>query len=98
MCENKKIEGMTLEEKVNKVLELGASTPDGQIQDADTLLADIIEQADYEVTGLFESIAKTWLKSKDRKGIEGMFYNLMDYEFEDFLDLCIKKTTEGDSK
>lgn len=79
--------------KINKVLAINAATPNGVIRDADTILADIIKNADFEITGIFEAIAKVWLASSDKKGIEDIFYTFTDIPFETYLDMCIQKIT-----
>ena len=58
------------------------------IYDADTLLKDAVERADFEVNGLAYEIFDIWEKSNDKESIEQVFYNLTDMEFIDFLRRC----------
>ena len=84
---------MSKEEKAKRALELYHATPNGQIVDADTILADAVAEASFEETGLGEEAIQIWQKSTDKASVEQMFYNLTDVEFETFLDRCIEKTT-----
>jgi len=93
-----KKEKLDLEEKAKKALELYRQTPEGQIIDADTILADAVEAADFEMTGLGEETIRIWQRSNDRESLEQVFYNLAGIEFETYLDRCIKETTRKDEK
>lgn len=84
---------MGKEEKAKLALELYADTPAGDIFDADTILADAVQEADFEMTGLGEETIRIWLKSSDKPSVEQVFYNLAGIEFETFLDRCINETT-----
>lgn len=81
---------------VEEAKTLAETAPDGFVTDGDTLLCDIMENADFEVTGLAADIFNIWLKSSDRLSVEKLFYTLTDTEFEDFVNLCIEKTTRRD--
>lgn len=67
--------------------------PDGGITDADTILADKLENADHKATGIALEVFRIWKDSSDKGAVEALFYNLTDVEFLDFLDECIEKTT-----
>ena len=84
---------VSLEEKARKALELYAQTPEGQIVDADTILADAVQTADFEMTGLGEETIQIWQRSNDKPSVEQVFYNLAGIEFGTYLDRCIQKTT-----
>ena len=85
------------QELVDKVKDLLANTPNGMVRDADTILYDAIEEADFEITGIAESVLRAWEKSTDKKSVEEMFYTFTDMHFEDFLERCIRKTTRDSS-
>lgn len=89
---------LSLERKARKALELYRQTPEGQIIDADTILADAVEAADFAMTGLGEETIQIWQRSCDRESVEQVFYNLAGIEFETYLDRCIKETTRKDEK
>lgn len=94
----KKEKVTSLENKAKKALELYGQTPAGVIVDADTILADAVESADFEMTGLGEETIRIWQRSSDRESVEQVFYNLAGIEFEAYLDRCIKETTKRDEK
>lgn len=76
-------------ELVTKVLELQENTPDGVIVDADTILADIMEDADFQITGIAKDLLEIWKKSSDQASIEELFYLFTDKPFEDYLEECV---------
>ena len=45
-----------MEQLLKYVEELNENTPDGQIVDADTILKDIMDEQDFEVTGIAQDI------------------------------------------
>lgn len=86
------------EDLINETELLYKGAPDGGITDADTLLADKLEQADHKVTGIALEVFRIWKDSSDKGAVEALFYNLTDVEFLDFLDECIEKTTTPTDK
>lgn len=81
---------------VNEAKTLAEVAPDGFVTDGDTLLCDIMENSDFEITGIAADIFNIWLQSSDRHSVEKLFYDFTDVEFEDFVKLCIEKTTKRD--
>ena len=79
---------------VNEAEILYNNTPDSQIIDADTILADILEDSEKEVTGLALEVFGIWKNSKDRKTVEELFYSLTGVEFVDYIALCVENTTK----
>lgn len=60
----------------------------GVITDADTVLADIMDEAaeeGFDITGLGKEILDQWLKTSDKKAYESLFYNLTNCDFETYL-------------
>lgn len=82
------MENGNLLEMIKKVEELNNNTPNGRIVDADTILADIVANCDFEFTGFAQDIFHIWKQSKDKKAVEQMFYEFTDMEFEDYLRKC----------
>jgi len=78
---------------INNVIWLNNNTPDGMVVDADTILADLVENADMHFTGLAQDIFNIWEQSSDKKAVERMFYEFTEVEFTDFLEKCINEIT-----
>lgn len=88
----KKLENLTesscVAELIKEVENLNDNTPNGVIHDADTILADIVENCDFEFTGISQDIFNIWKNSIDKKAVEQMFYEFTDIEFEEYLQKC----------
>lgn len=54
-----------MEELLKEVEELNDNTPFGFIKDADTILCDIIDDTDYEFSGIAQDIFNIWRNSSD---------------------------------
>ena len=67
---------------------LAEHLPNGLMRDADTVLADIMQEANFEINGLAKDIFNIWRKSSDRKSVEQMFFELTDYNFQSYLEKC----------
>lgn len=76
------------EQAIQTVEYMAEHLPNGLIRDADTVLADIINEADFEFNGFAQDIFNIWRKSSDRKSVEQMFFEITDYEFLDYLKKC----------
>lgn len=84
---------MTLKDKIKEVETLTSNTANGVIRDADTILADAIEENDFEVSGIAQDIFNIWKNSSDKKAVEQMFFEFTDMDFEEYLDKCLTETT-----
>lgn len=89
------IDKMTTAEKAERVLDLLANTPNGIIHDADTVLKDIMDEADFEITGTAAEIIGIWKKAADKTSVEELFKSFTDYSFNGWLDKCIRETTRS---
>ena len=85
----------TIEEMIKNVEKLNSNTPDGQIVDADTILVDLIQNCDYEFSGIAQDIFGIWKQSTDKKAVERMFFEFTGIEFDDFLEKCIKEISRS---
>ena len=85
--------GKIMEELLNKVEELNANVPDGIVKDADTILVDMVQGNDFEITGIAQDIFNIWRNSSDKKAVEQMFFEFTDMEFKDFLEKCKEEIT-----
>lgn len=70
-------------------------TPDGVVVDADTILKDLLDDADYEITGLAKEVVQIWKDSVDKGKIEQLFCLFTGCEFQDWLDRCVRETTRA---
>ena len=82
-----------IEELTEQVLDLSTKQPDGMIHDADTILADIMEAADFQVSGISDDILKLYLDVENKDDFESLFYLMTDEKFENYL-LKSKKIME----
>lgn len=76
------------ERAIQTVEDMAEHLPNGLIRDADTVLVDIINKADFEFNGFAQDIFNIWRKSSDRKSVEQVFFEITDYEFLDYLKKC----------
>ena len=81
----------TIEEMIKNVEKLSNNTPDGQIIDADTLLVDLIQNCDYEFSGIAQDIFGIWKQSADKRAVEQMFFEFTGVEFDTYLTKCMKE-------
>ena len=66
---------------------------DGVIQDADTVLADIMENADFEVTGLATEVFGLYKKACEKgvsEDFEDLFYALSGETLDNYIERCEK--------
>lgn len=82
-----------IEELTEDVMDLSLRQPDGMIHDADTILADIMEAADFQVSGISDDILKLYLDVENKDDFESLFYLMTDEKFENYL-LKSKKIME----
>ena len=88
---------MDLTKLAEEVMDLSTKQPDGVIHDADTILADIMEAADFQVSGISDDILKLYLEVENKDDFESLFYLMADEKFEDYL-VKIKKCFESRTK
>lgn len=84
-----------MDKMLKRVEELYNNTPDGQIRDADTILADIIESNDYCESGFAQEIFDIYKECKDKQCFKEMFFAFTDINFEEFLEICEEQTTKS---
>lgn len=84
---------MTTREKIRQIELLNSNTPNGMIIDSDTILADLLQDVDNEVTGFSQDIFNIYKRSKDKDAVKQMFFEFTGTEFDDYLDKCIKEIT-----
>lgn len=77
-----------MKKKIEKIEKIMGNLPDGIIRDADTVLADIMEDVDMNFSGVSQDIFNIWKNSSDKAAVEQMFFEFTGYEFPDFLDEC----------
>lgn len=76
--------------RIDFVIKKDTLRHDGIIQDADTILADIMQTADFEVTGLGKEIFEIYKKTRDKEAFENLFYSLSGETFDNYIGKCEK--------
>lgn len=76
---------MDLSKLAEEVMDLSTKQPDGMIRDADTILADIMETADFQISGISDDILKLYLEVENKGDFESLFCLMADKKFEDYL-------------
>lgn len=82
-----------IEELTEDVMDLSLRQSDGAVHNADTILADIMEAADFQVSGISDDILKLYLEVENKDDFESLFYLMADEKFENYL-LKSKKIME----
>ena len=91
--EKRPIDVLKVARMANEALDLMSKTPPGIIVDGDTLLADIMEASDFQEFGTTEELIAIWKSTADKETFHRLFMLFAGIDFEDFLELAIKKTT-----
>lgn len=84
---------MALKDKIRKVEMLMNNTPDGIIRDADTILIDLIEENDFEISGIAKDVFSIYKNSTDKRAVKEMFYLFTGMDFKEYLKKCLVETT-----
>ena len=80
-----------MEQLLKYVEELNTNTPAGQIVDADTILKDIMDEQDFEISGMAQDIFNIYQKSSDKQAVKEMFFEFTGMEFDQYLMKCIRE-------
>lgn len=91
--EKQPIDVLKVAKMANEVLALMANTPASVITDGDTILADIMEQANFDESGTTEELVAIWRQTTDKEMFHRLFMLFTGVDFEDYLELAIKETT-----
>ena len=91
--------------KLDEVAKLNESTPSGRIKDADTVLADVMGEADFEESGMFEELRRLYHDAymdtdESKVGLEifhEMFNLFTGISFSEYLDRCKETITRGEN-
>ena len=76
---------------LSEVEKLSQNTPNGRIIDSDTILADIMDDADFQISGISQDIFNIWKNSNDKKAVEDLFEIFTEVKFEHYLSRCINE-------
>lgn len=82
-----------MEQLLKYVEELNENTPDGQIVDADTILKDIMDEQDFEISGMAQDIFNIYHKSSDKQAVKEIFFEFTGMEFDRYLMKCSREIT-----
>ena len=80
---------------IKEVEDLNYDTPEGIIRDSDTILVDLLNDSDFEFSGISQDIFNIYKKSKDKEAVKEMFFEFVGMEFEEYLVKCLKEITRG---
>lgn len=81
----------TKHKMADRVLAILADPPYARVvTDPDTVLADVVQAADMEVSGTAGELVRLWQKSTDKAGFEALFLLLTDTEFGAWLDMAVR--------
>lgn len=83
------------EKFIEEIETLNNNVPNGIITDADTILADLIKECDFEISGIAQDIFNIWKESSDKESVEKIFYEFTDMEFNKYLMKCLKEITRA---
>ena len=70
---------------------------DKKIIDSDTILCDILENVDFNFSGITQDLFNIYRESKDKETFEKLFFEFTDYSFKDFLEFA-KEQIQEDQK
>ena len=90
-CFSFKLDEIDRLQDIQEIEKLNDNLPDGNIVDADTLLADLMQEIDFEISGIAQEIFNIWKESKDKKSVEEMFLAFTGETFEEYLETCKRK-------
>lgn len=81
-----------LEQAKQKYDEVSQHDEGGTVFDGDTILKDIMDDADFEISGLFEDIYNMFKKTTDPESMAQLFFEFTGIEFEEYLKRCINES------
>jgi hypothetical protein len=84
----------SMNDKCYKVLHMQSAMPNGTIRDANTVLQDVLDKTEPEITGLAAEIITLYLESSDKKSMSAMFEAMTGCSFEEYLDRSISAMQE----
>lgn len=87
------VKNYKLEEDIKKVEELYHNTPNGEVIDSDTILKDVMDESDFEFSGISLDIFEIYKGSRDKKALRQMFFEFTGIEFGEYLNRCLMETT-----
>jgi hypothetical protein len=82
---------------IKEVEDLNYDTPEGIIRDSDTILVDLLNESDFEFSGISQDIFNIYKKSKDKESVKEMFFEFAGMEFEEYLAKCLEEITREES-
>lgn len=91
--EKQPIDVLKVAKMANDALDLMSKTPPGIVIDGDTILADIMEEVNFEESGATEELVEIWKSTADKETFHRLFMFFTGCDFEDFLEMAIKQTT-----
>lgn len=81
------------ENLIKQVEELNDNTPNGAVIDADTILVALLNEQNFEFSGMAQDIFNIYRKSSDKQAVKEMFFEFTGMEFNQYLEKCLKEIT-----
>ena len=82
-------------ELIEKIEKFNDSTngKNGYIRDSDTILKDLVDECDFEFSGISQDIFCIYKRSHDKAAVRQMFFEFTGVDFEEYLEKCVKESS-----
>lgn len=74
--------------RLHNLIRKDSEKEDGIVFDSDTVLADIMNEASFEETGLAKEIFDIYIRSSDRDSVANLFYAFTGVTLEEYIEKC----------
>lgn len=74
--------------RIHNLIRKDSEKEDGIVFDSDTVLADIMDEANFEETGIAKEIFDIYVRSADRDSVANLFYAFTGVTFEEYIQKC----------
>ena len=64
----------------------------GILYDSDTVLKDLVDDCNFEISGLSQDLFNIYKRSHDKASVRQMFLLFTGVQFEEYLEKCIEES------